>query len=263
MDNNRLEPFGLVLGSKTLVSTIHSCHYFIPTDDVLMLPNLVIYRNWEAELSDFVKRNLQVETTFIDIGSNFGYFAVLAKQCRGAAEFSNVIAFEPNPKMFDLLQENMRINWGGGKYELINKAVSNIAGTATLASPKSRSGNASLYEQPLSGSEEYDSYEVEVLSIDEYFNHTPKDAFVKIDVEGHELNVLEGMRRTISGCKKMTIAMEWSPQQLGKENQQGIIKLITEVGLDIEFMNGETIKPHELNDLSYNTIILRKKLILD
>ena len=109
MDNSRIEPFGLVLGAKTLVSTIHSCHYFIPTDDVLMLPNLVIYRNWEAELSDFVKRNLQVETTFIDIGSNFGYFAVLAKQCRGAAEFSNIIAFEPNPKMFDLLQENMQL----------------------------------------------------------------------------------------------------------------------------------------------------------
>jgi hypothetical protein len=46
-------PFGLATGdNRLLVQTIHGVKYFVPSDDLLITPNLVIYRNWESNVSN-------------------------------------------------------------------------------------------------------------------------------------------------------------------------------------------------------------------
>src|SRR5262245_18342906 len=60
-----------------LVQTLYGTKYFIdPTDDI-MAPQLVIYRQWESELSQFMLNSVSPDTVFVDVGANFGYFTCL------------------------------------------------------------------------------------------------------------------------------------------------------------------------------------------
>lgn len=72
---------------------------------------------------------LQPGATFVDVGANIGFFSLMAALSTPGIE---VIAFEPNPKNFSILEENVRAN---GLEKIVNcepLAISNKEGTATL-----------------------------------------------------------------------------------------------------------------------------------
>src|ERR1700759_5244650 len=97
-------PFGLSFpNEEILVQTLHGTKYFIDANDLVMTPQLVVYRQWESDLSAFFIRSLTPDTSFVDIGANFGYFTCLAGSRIGTTGRGRVIAVEPNPHMYRLL----------------------------------------------------------------------------------------------------------------------------------------------------------------
>jgi FkbM family methyltransferase len=114
----------------------------------------------------------------LDIGANIGNHSVYFSKL-----FNKVRSFEPNPQPFKLLKVNTE------NYENIlisNFGLSNVCDSATFFTSKSNIGGSSLH------GESGDEIQVQLEILDELNFNKENISFVKIDVEGHELQVLEG-----------------------------------------------------------------------
>jgi FkbM family methyltransferase len=154
--------------------------------------------------SSFVKRGM----TVVDVGANIGYYTLLAARLVG--EEGKVFAFEPSPDNFALLKQNVEEN-GYKNVVLIPKAVSDKTATARLLIDRASSGGHSLSAFRDSA----DFVEVETVSLDEYFDSRPERIDVlKIDAEGAEMAILNGMHRLLERNPDVTLLTEFFPRAI-------------------------------------------------
>ncbi len=119
---------------------------------------------------------------FLDIGSHIGRFAVL-----GSKNFKKIIAFEANPKNYDSLIKNLKLN-EIKNVDAVNFAVSNKEKELFLEMPELNTGATKISEN---GTIKTKSIVLDKFLKKEKIN--PKDVkIVLIDVEGHEEEVLKG-----------------------------------------------------------------------
>ena len=195
-------PFGTMFPDGTmLVQTIHGLKYFIDPNDEIMAPQLVVYRQWEPDLSRYISSSVTPDTVFVDVGANFGYFTCLAASKIGSNGGGRVISIEPNPAMQRLLKKNIRINWSMGKVEIHDCAITERTGYVDFCVPSGRAANASV--ATLSSSEE-GHFIVPSKSLDELILHDKVD-LMKIDVEGAEMMVLRGAEEFINRFRPVII----------------------------------------------------------
>ncbi len=146
----------------------------------------------QQALSDYLKPG----DTFYDIGANVGFFSIVAANL--VKQDGRIYAFEPSPKNAADLRHNAKIN-NFSNINVIEKAVSSETGEGKLligdycgAYSLSTTGSFSRVVAK-------NEITVEVISIDNLLDMhelTPPDV-VKIDVEGAEKDVLQGMVQTI------------------------------------------------------------------
>lgn len=129
-----------------------------------------------------------------DVGGNLGQFcSLLFDHC--SDKHLNVHSFEPAAEAFEVLTQKHGSN---PQVTLNNCGLSSAPGTATLYSDRPASGLSSLTQRDLAhvGKEMGLSQEVRLSSVDTYCkeNGIEHIHLLKIDVEGHEHEVLEGAR---------------------------------------------------------------------
>jgi FkbM family methyltransferase len=152
----------------------------------------------------------------LDVGANIGVISQ-------ALETSGykVIAFEPQPEVYKVLQ----MNFGG---EAHNVAVGSAEGTAEMPklhySEKGNFGGISLNTKS-----PYGSYKVVVVTLDDMIASSEDVGFIKIDVEGYELEVLKGAVDTIRRCRPVLYIED---DRVSKS--VSLRKYITELGYTIE-----------------------------
>ena len=141
----------------------------------------------EPELA-ILRELVPTECTAIDVGANRGYYSWALSGVAATVE-----AFEPNPVLARFAQRKL-----GRRARLHEVALSDHAGVATLYVPRRASGS-SLHIIGNLGNvyahDRVDGIEVPVAILDSYaFENV---GFLKIDVEGWEMEVLAGARATI------------------------------------------------------------------
>lgn len=125
----------------------------------------------------------------LDVGANVGAYTLLLAQW--VRPGGRVYAFEPAPEAFAGLSEHLRLNALADTVVPVRAAVAATSGTATLATD-GLSGANRLADAP--GGET-----VQTVTLDEFCAREGiVPAFLKIDVEGAELDVLRGARETIA-----------------------------------------------------------------
>lgn len=151
--------------------------------------------SWENETTRVFYDLAREAAVVLDIGANTGVFSLLA--CT-ANPLATVIAFEPVPRVHDRLAENIRLNRLQDRCEARGDAVSDTGGVTRLHVPASDlPTSASLNASGFRGLEGI-LIEVPVTTIDQVARSigAPVD-LVKIDVEGFEDKVLEGMQEVL------------------------------------------------------------------
>lgn len=126
-----------------------------------------------------------------DIGANFGLYTKVLAECVG--EKGQVFAFEPVPHTFDVLANNVRHSHLR-QVTPLPYAASSETGVATISIPAYADGGENTYEASLEASGSGTQMQIETVRLDEQFASLPRLDFVKLDVEGHEPAVLEGMQ---------------------------------------------------------------------
>lgn len=151
--------------------------------------------NSEIRLARFLIEYLDAEQVFFDIGAHYGYFTNLAALLVG--DKGKVFAFEPSPKTFQMLSQNT-----GDKANVyaLNLAVSNSGKDLLFYEfPNLYSEYNSIDNEQYKSKEWYKDYQpkeikVKAVAIDELAHEkNVVPSILKIDVEGAEYQVLEGM----------------------------------------------------------------------
>jgi FkbM family methyltransferase len=143
---------------------------------------------------------LQGGSSFVDVGANVGVFTLLA-----ATTFRSVYAFEPLPSVAELLRRNVR---DARNVEVFPFALSNKGGEATLREHAVGSGGSTLLPIDASAARltrkrNWRSFRVPVRRLDEVLPAGCAVDLLKIDVEGHECEVIEGARALIAARRPM------------------------------------------------------------
>lgn len=173
-------------------------------------------------------------TTIIDVGANVGVFTYLAAAHSPRAR---VIAYEPTPALAALIGRNIARNGWAARVEVRAQAVSAGAGSmpfyvlegdseSTLEPDRAR--HATVTSRVAIGLVALD----DVLEAEEI---DPASVLLKIDVEGHEMRVMDGLERTLRrhGARP-TLLMEFLGHAIV---QEGIIERVLDLGLDVYYVS--------------------------
>lgn len=205
-------PFAVPFPDGSLLTqTIHGIKYFIDPHDLIIAPQMVVYRQWEADISHLFRSLCRPDSVVVDVGANFGYFSVLAANLIGTGGGGQVIAVEPNPKLCDLLRRNRDINWSIAPLTLHDIALGEAEAELALHIPRERGANASLSAPEGLAC---DTITVNVRPLDAVLPPGLAVDLMKIDVEGHEATVLRGAREVIARSPDLHLILEWSPRQM-------------------------------------------------
>jgi FkbM family methyltransferase len=158
------------------------------------------WTSYEAPLPQLIATwSFNLPLVFADIGANSGYYSLLS----AAFGAKNVIAFEPADDIADLLNANIKRSTLDQKIQLKRLAISSNSGISKIYYPEASHGlietSASL--NPTFRSTHEKTAEVQVETLDNaligIITNNEK-LLLKIDVEGHDLAVLEGAARIIA-----------------------------------------------------------------
>ena len=149
---------------------------------------------YEVPIQNIFAQHLKSGDVFYDIGANVGFFSIIAAKLVG--DTGKVYAFEPGEENAKSIRHNAQLN-SFSQIEVIEKAVSHTSGEGQLLLAEYSGGHAlATADAPpdLAG-----EVTVDLVSIDDLIaqKKIKPPNFVKVDVEGAELDVLKGMRETI------------------------------------------------------------------
>jgi FkbM family methyltransferase len=178
---------------------------------------------FDACVSETIFRLLDAGETAVDVGANIGYMTCLMARRAGAR--GRVLAYEPHPRVFELLARNAeRWNAEPELAEIVvrESALADAAGTADLFAPGGfdrNVGAASLSVSEKWGDDPTRIPEVRLATVDDELANEDI-ALMKIDVEGHEHDVVRGGSRLFErgGVRDLVFEHKHSyPSRLSRE----------------------------------------------
>lgn len=176
-----------------------------------------------------VINTLEGDVSFFDLGADIGVVsALVAGRC---SNIRQVVAVEPNPNSFGILKQNLQAL--SVPALALNCAVSNYCGRANLHFQNQLGSDHEGFITP----QEEGNTQVFTLSqlVRDNALVLSENRVIKIDVEGQEINTIEGAAELITGAKQVVILLELHPEVLQRD------------GLSAEslFQAAEAIAPFE------------------
>ena len=230
--------WAIILNKKILRSNYILSNYGVwmlnrERDRTLRLSILGYRNNLEKIL-----KSIMEPTIFLDIGANQGVFSLVAAANQNIVE---IHSFEPNPKICEFLQLNFVIN-NVQNYTIHEVAVSTKNSSMKFLVPKNHSGAGKItpYKSNMI------VRTVNHFYLDKHFAEIQKQFFVKIDVEGHELEVLQELFKSKFSPNIRNIYIE-----VIRNNKNEFLTL------QILRMNGFIEKFRKSNPNSYDALFYR------
>jgi len=183
---------------------------------------------YERILVEWLKRTLQPDDVFWDVGANIGAVTlVAARLCR------RVVAFEPDPRSLQVLTRNVRTN-RMENVEIIPAALGEGDGTAILHQAAAlNTGMSSLL--PLQGGT-IGNVQVQVIAADQMIEARPElsPTVMKLDVEGAEHLVLRGAARMLRNRRIRAIVFEDRCGSDGRPANQALLDSFRDAHYEIQ-----------------------------
>lgn len=188
-----------------------------PDDEVQKIQKTGTFYEMDELLN--LRRHINQVGTFVDIGANTGQHGIFAAKFMNAQA---VIYFEPIPTAYKILRENVKLN-GMEKIANLNYIGIGLSDKSGRVSYTSKIGNlgATTLNDSSTGS-------LILRTGDDLLTDHQVD-FIKIDTEGHEIKVLQGLVKTIA-ANRPRIYIE-----IDNNNLEEFIKLLDNINYKIVF----------------------------
>jgi FkbM family methyltransferase len=182
----------------------------------------MIAGSYESEVQQALARSLGKGQVVYDVGAHLGFFTLLMARLVG--DEGRVFALEPDPFMGPALEANVRLN-GVTNVSVIRAAAGRSAGRRRF-SPGGGSGIGHLADEG--------ELAVEATTIDDLSGSLGSPDLIKVDVEGGELEVLEGARETLAQRKTVLVV-----ELHGPEYEVAATELLAGLGYSIDFVQDD------------------------
>jgi FkbM family methyltransferase len=221
-------------------------------------------RRQDAAEIGWIRRLVRSRNNVLDIGANIGFYTCLLSDLVGAD--GQVHAFEPDATNFKHLSA---MAGHRSNVTLVPKAVSDHSRKLLIyTSPKlnvdHRTYEFRNYKQAIA---------VDGVSIDDYLgNGRSRIDFIKMDIQGYELNALRGMERTIAANPDMVILSEFWPygfQQCGT-SASVVYDYIRSLDLQLWLIERGQLRPvsrkavrelAEVENVYYNVVLSKQPIL--
>jgi FkbM family methyltransferase len=194
-----------VLGEKNI---------FVQRSDHALGVHLMMNGFWEFELTRAIARACRPGSTAIDCGANYGYFTCVMAAAVGSSGL--VHAIEPNEYLAGLLASTLRVNGILKKSTQHNFAAWSSSGLSLeFGVPPRQPMNGRLIAAipPHAAKKIRSSMFVQTQTINEMCANSTDISAIKIDVEGSEMEVLEGAKEVIKASNDVTVFLEVNPKR--------------------------------------------------
>jgi FkbM family methyltransferase len=151
-----------------------------------------------------------------------------------------VVAFEPQPQ-FAALLDRLRRSLALDNVTIEQKAVFSAPGQADLFVPKGHSPGASLVSKT-AGATDFETIPVPMVRLDDYFDHAERISFMKVDVEGAELEVFKGAERILREQAPLII-FECENRHLDGISVADVFAYLSGLGYAGHFIAGNRLLP--------------------
>jgi len=175
----------------------------------IILPRHLNYffnNSYEEETFKFIKKKLNrynLQNFFIDVGANVGIYSLYFKKNFN----SKIIAFEPDEKNYKLIKSTINQNKFKNFYlKKICLSNKNSSEKFLIDDIRGMTGSLSNKRNTIQIHQRLKKYKiVKTFKFDDIFKTKDKISLIKIDVENHELEVIDGMIKNIKKSKPLLI----------------------------------------------------------
>lgn len=200
----------------------------------------------EGLCTKIIKEELKRGMTVVDIGANIGYYTLLEASLVG--KDGRVYAFEPFPHSFALLNKSIEINDYSSIVETYQVAISDKCGTAKLYLAEADNIHTLV---DLGKARKH--IDVNTITLDEFLKDKGSVDFIRMDIEGYEVEVFDGMMETLKREKELKILFElhqniYSPNRCLRTRLEKLVDL----GYKPKYVVATPIpRPQKFIDLGY------------
>jgi len=205
-----------VLGPKTFATTLAGQHATWVVDDSQALDRARTLCR-EEPVAEWLFEDLDANSLLWDVGAYHGHYAVLA-----SLQGASVRAFEPNSVNRWRLNEHVRLN------PMASVRVSPIA-------LSNRDGETGIH---MDGSESTVGNGNASVGVSRGDSLDGQPTHVKVDVEGHEVAVLEGMAETLTGVERIVVEVHDGTSSTKVTSQ------LRAAGLEVEAIDSPRSQTH-------------------
>lgn len=191
---------------------------------------------YEPPVQETLANHLKPGDIFYDIGANVGFFTIIVAKLVG--ETGKVYAFEPAPYNAKLLRKNIELN-KFNNVTVIEKAVAESSQKGELVLGDYCGGNvlANFFTGIESTPKKQNSVSVDVICIDDLVENQTINPpnMVKIDVEGGEINVIQGMMKIINNHKPILLyEIDDRNKRIFQEKMNKIDSFVSDLGYTLK-----------------------------
>lgn len=216
---------------------------FADARDRVLSPFLIIDGAWETYVTEALVARLRPGMTVFDAGANLGYFTLLMAALVGPS--GQVHAAEPNPRLATLLRQSVTLNSFDDLVTSHQSPLGAIPGTEVILQvPDGRPMNGHVV--PGSG-----PTAMPVRTVDEIIGDGPLDA-IKIDVEGAEWDVWQGMEKVLARGRPMMVFLEFNKHRLA--DPDALLDSIARHGFSLAWIHPK----HGILPIDRTTILARE-----
>jgi FkbM family methyltransferase len=199
-------------------------------------------QEYERYTARLVARVLSRHSLFVDIGANYGFYTLLAATQHPQLE---VLALEPVEATFEVLKRNTEL-LSLGNVRLHQLAAADADGTASFHISMA-ADNCGFSPHP--AAPPLRQVEVRTARLDTLLaDRTPCPVLVKIDVEGHELAVLRGMKDAFARFADLSLLVEFNPkmQEAAGARPEDLLRELDRLGFAVFLLDDERCRHYRL-----------------
>ena len=211
-----------------------------PNDERTVPVEIMNFGDYERKELEMMRNFIGPKSVILDIGANVGWYSLNYSRI---ANKGLVLAYEPAPKTFGYLKENIDLN-GAKNIKSFNFGLSDVNKTLTFYYDPGLSGATSL--KRLHEGRKKVKIKCKVKRLDDVNLRTERIDFIKCDIEGAEILAVKGGIRTIDRHKPvlfLEMLRKWAKKFGYHPND--IIDLLSAHGYACFYAKGEKLKKIE------------------
>jgi len=240
--------------SKDLIVDVNGYKLQVIPGDLGISSELLMFKTHEPLTTKLLSKELKKDMVCLDVGGNIGYYTLFESNIVG--ENGKVIAIEPSPPNFQHLKKNLEIQ-NTKNVDAYNFAAGDKDGDINFLIYKESNGSFTIPDgetTDLPG----EIIKVQAKRLDTFLDELKINRvdFVRMDVEGYESHIIEGMKKTMELFKPM-FQIEVHASLLGKDGTKNFLKTFQEYGYESKYYVPRDIDLPiigTMNDVKYHSI---------